>query len=120
MDSYILTVEDDAGIRQLIETLLANEGYTVKGAPDGPAALTLIAQCPPALILLDMQLPHMNGHVFLERLRAQTEQPIPVLIVTVDHLTVSAPDVKATSGVLIKPFTVDDLLSAVRKCLSPG
>ncbi len=117
MADYILTVEDDEGIRQLIETLLSREGYQVVGAPDGQTALTLVTQHPPALILLDMQLPRMNGHEFLTQLHAQTKHPIPIVIVTVDHLILASQDVKVAAGVLIKPFTVDELLEAVRKCL---
>ncbi len=117
MADYILTVEDDEGIRQLIETLLSREDYQVVGAADGQTALTLVTQHPPALILLDMQLPRMNGHEFLTRLRAQTKQPIPIVIVTVDHLILSSQDAKLATDVLIKPFTVDELLAAVRKCL---
>ncbi len=120
MGDYILTVEDDAGIRQLVETLLTKEGYKVIGAPDGQTALTLVAQCPPALILLDMQLPRMNGHDFLARLRAQVEKPIPVVIVTVDHLILSSQDAKAAVDVLIKPFTVDELIKTVHKYWPSG
>jgi CheY-like chemotaxis protein len=116
---YILIVEDDAGIRQFIDVLLSKAGYETAGAPNGEVALQMIARRKPALILLDMQMPLMNGSEFLEKLSQLTDQHIPVIIVTVDHLVLTSQDAQKVDGILIKPFRVDELFAALAKCLPP-
>jgi CheY-like chemotaxis protein len=114
---YILIVEDDVGIRQFIEVLLSKEGYETAGAPNGEIALQMVARRQPALILLDMQMPTMNGSEFLDRLGLIADRHIPVIIVTVDHLVLTSEDVQRVDDVLIKPFRVDELLTAMAKLL---
>ncbi len=117
MTDYVLIVEDDTGIRQFIEVLLKKEGYETAGAPNGEIALQMIARRLPALILLDMQMPTMNGSEFLKRLALITDRHIPVIIVTVDHLVLTSEDAQKAEGVLIKPFRVDELFAFMDKHL---
>jgi CheY-like chemotaxis protein len=77
----------------------------------------MIARRQPELILLDMQMPMMNGSEFLKRLGRITDRHIPVIIVTVDHLVLTSEDAQKADGVLIKPFRVDELLSVMAKHL---
>jgi CheY-like chemotaxis protein len=114
---YVLIVEDDAGIRQFIDVLLSKEGYETAGAPNGEIALQMIARRQPALVLLDMQMPTMNGSEFLKRLALITDRHIPVIIVTVDHLVLTSEDAQKAEGVLIKPFRVDELFAIMDKHL---
>lgn len=120
MANYVLTVEDDDGVRQLIDAILSREGYQVVGAPDGETALRLIAKRPPGLILLDMQLPGINGSEFLTKLLALTTRRVPVIVVTVDHSIRSSQEARTVDEVLIKPFAVDELTSTAAKYLSRG
>jgi CheY-like chemotaxis protein len=117
---YVLIVEDDTGIRQFIEVVLSKEGYETAGAPNGEVALQMIARRQPALILLDMQMPTMNGSEFLKELASITDRHIPVIIVTVDHLVLSSEDAQKAEGVLIKPFRVDELFALLSKHLPLG
>jgi DNA-binding response OmpR family regulator len=114
---YILIVEDDAGIRQFIDVLLSKEGYETAGAPNEEVAQQMIARRQPELILLDMQMPMMNGSEFLERLSLTTDRHIPVIIVTVDHLVLTSEDAQKADDILIKPFRVDELLTLMAKHL---
>jgi CheY-like chemotaxis protein len=114
---YVLIVEDDSGIRQFIDVLLSKEGYETAGAPNGEIALQMIARRQPALILLDMQMPTMNGSEFLKRLALIADRHIPVIIVTVDHLVLTSEDAQKAEGVLIKPFRVDELFAIMDKHL---
>ena len=68
----ILIVDDEAGIAHTLADLLADEGYRVATAPDGPSALAAAADpaLPPALVLLDVMLPGMDGRAVCRRLRA--------------------------------------------------
>src|SRR5690349_3484185 len=76
----ILVIDDDTELCELLSELLAQEGYAVETAHDGPAGLTRIQQRPPALIVLDVMLPGMTGFEVLTRLR-QTSR-VPVLMLT--------------------------------------
>lgn len=67
----ILVVDDDPAIRDLLMDFLTARGYRVRTAQDGPAALALVAQHAPELILLDIYLPGMNGVAVLRELRAR-------------------------------------------------
>ena len=65
----VLVVDDDAGIRDLLDLALADAGYAVALAEDGAAALAMVDAVAPDVILLDMHLPALDGWAFAEWLR---------------------------------------------------
>jgi len=86
--SRVLVVEDDPGNRELLVRMLEKEGYEVVEAANGSAALECVAGNLPALILLDLMMPVMDGFAFLEALRQVPEfAKIPVVVVTAKDLT---------------------------------
>lgn len=86
--SRVLVVEDDPGNRELLIRMLEKDGYQVTGAENGSLALESIAANPPALILLDLMMPVMDGFAFLEALRQQPDfAEIPVVVVTAKDLS---------------------------------
>lgn len=111
----VLVVEDDSGVRGLLETMLSAEGYDVTTASDGLGGLRKAASALPALILLDLRMPDLGGAHVLEQLQ---EDPalagVPVIVLTGDLEAV--PRVSALLGagnVFRKPFAVGELLSRV-------
>jgi CheY-like chemotaxis protein len=112
MAGTILVVDDERDIRDAISELLEDEGYEVEEAGDGAEALNKARVCHPAVVLLDLMMPGMNGWEFRARQRGDPElKEIPVIVV-------SALDKVAgvdAAGYLQKPFDLDDLLSAVRR-----
>ena len=84
----VLVVEDDPAARELLARALAADGWQVAEAPNGRFALDLLADGLPAVILLDLIMPELDGFEFLERLR---ERPgaadLPVVVVTAKDLT---------------------------------
>lgn len=66
-----MVVDDDAAIRDLLTDFLTRRGYRVQTAEDGPAALSLVEQGAPQLLVLDIYLPGMNGVTVLRELRAR-------------------------------------------------
>ncbi|MFQ5340502.1 MAG: response regulator [Anaerolineae bacterium] len=84
----VLVVEDEPATRQMLRRMLEHEGWAVTEAENGRVALERVAEEQPALILLDLMMPEMDGFEFIEALRKQEAwQPIPVVLVTAKDLT---------------------------------
>ncbi|PYK65717.1 MAG: hybrid sensor histidine kinase/response regulator [Verrucomicrobia bacterium] len=85
----VLVVEDEPSIRQMVRRVLEKEGWTVREAENGRAGLLAVAESKPAVILLDLMMPVMNGFDFVRELRKNKDwQEIPVVILTAKDLTV--------------------------------
>jgi CheY-like chemotaxis protein len=81
-------VEDDAPTRALLQRALSKAGWAVTEAENGRVALDRIAQARPALVLLDLMMPEMDGFEFLDALRQRETGPaIPVVVITAKTLT---------------------------------
>ncbi len=104
----ILVVDDDRALRHALSTLLADAGYTVAQAGDGPEALASLARAPTDLMLLDLGLPGMSGLDVLERVRALASPP-RVVVATADD----------TPGSLLKAIA-GQVDGYVRKPFAPG
>ena len=84
----VLVVEDDAPTRALLGRALTKAGWTVADAENGRVALEWIAGTRPALVLLDLMMPEMDGFEFLDTLRKdETRRDIPVVVITAKTLT---------------------------------
>jgi twitching motility two-component system response regulator PilH len=117
MTRSILIVEDNASDRQRLEKLLSEAGYLVATAADGSQAVASAKRNKPDAILMDVNMPEMDGYAATRALHADSEtKDIPVILVT-------AKDQKAdkawgqmlgAKGYITKPYTDDQLLSQVR------
>jgi CheY-like chemotaxis protein len=84
----ILTIDDDAAMRDMLRRTLEKEGWTVREASNGQVGLEQIAEQTPDVILLDLMMPHMDGFEFMAALQQQEAgRSIPVLVVTAKDLT---------------------------------
>src|SRR5689334_5235205 len=77
----ILVVDDDARSRSVFELLLRQEGHTVDTAADGAAAVEMVAERVPDLVVTDLNMPRMDGFELLAKLRERAPS-LPVLVVT--------------------------------------
>jgi two-component system, OmpR family, KDP operon response regulator KdpE len=113
----ILVVDDEPPIRKLLRTGLGTQGYEVLEAPNGKAALELLAK-KPDLVILDLGLPDIDGLELLKRIRgAQNGLPIVVLSSRGDEAgKVAALDLGADDYVT-KPFGMEELLARMRTAL---
>ncbi len=83
MDETILIVDDNPANLKLIRVLLSTEGYAIRCAADAEEALALLAEVRPHLILMDLQLPGMDGLTLTRKLKADPEtHHIPILALT--------------------------------------
>ena len=120
----ILIVDDEPGITATLADLLADEGYQVATAADGPAAEEALADLatPPSLMLLDVMLPGSSGLAVCRQLRDAPEtRDVPVIFITVvppDWLAGHLDDCPGAS-ILPKPFRFAELLDAVHRHLAP-
>lgn len=79
----ILIVDDSASNRELLRSILENGGHDVIEATDGEEALTVMAAAPPALAIVDIQMPRLDGYGVLERMLASERlRDIPVIALT--------------------------------------
>jgi signal transduction histidine kinase/CheY-like chemotaxis protein len=86
--AQVLIVDDDAKTRNMLRRTLQKEGWTVAEAADGREALNQLERSRPALLLLDLTMPGMDGFAVLERMRrSQAWRDIPVIVVTAKDLT---------------------------------
>jgi CheY-like chemotaxis protein len=115
--NHVLVVDDAPDIRLLARLLLERGGYQVTEAPTAEAALEMLADFRPEVILLDLQLPGMDGWALLRDLRERgCLGPMRVVLFSahVNPTEFRRATSEGASGYLIKPFTADGLLESVR------
>ena len=112
----ILVVEDDVPLARLMEALLDSAGYRVIGAGDGERALASMQTDRPALVLLDLTLPKVDGWQVLERLRGIDDAP-PVILFTGHRAAIERALAAGAAAAILKPFDVDDLLTTVERLI---
>src|SRR6188508_855963 len=116
----ILVVDDDAKIVRLVRTYLEREGFSVIGAADGPAALDAIETHRPALVVLDLMLPELDGRAVLRAVRRDDEAgatPIIVLSARGSTLDRIAGLEDGADDYLPKPFSPAELVLRVKSIL---
>jgi CheY-like chemotaxis protein len=115
----VLVVDDDEHIRSLVCDLLGLEGYDARGARDGRAALDVLAGWRPDLILLDLNMPVMDGWTFCAR---QQERPeiadIPIALMSATHNLRTRPLPCTPAAIIEKPFDLDTMLHDVAQALA--
>jgi DNA-binding response OmpR family regulator len=113
----VLVVDDDRKIVNLVSLYLKHEGFHVLAANDGQEALNLAIQRRPALVILDLMLPKMNGIEVCQILRTKTQVPIIMLTArTTEEDKIQGLDFGA-DDYMTKPFSPKELMSRVRAVL---
>ena len=108
----ILLVEDDIVIADMMRRMLVRAAYTVRTATDGIEALDALEADRPAVLILDLVLPRMNGFTVLAQMRQQ-QMTVPVIIITANPLYLDSVRTVGILHVLLKPFLIEELLAAV-------
>jgi two-component system, cell cycle response regulator DivK len=119
----VLIVEDNEKNMKLVRDILQAIGYSPLEASSGEAALVLAAESAPALVLMDIQLPDLDGAEALQRLRSdERTAEIPVLALTAQAMQGDRERFLAAGfdGYLSKPVDVDELIETVRRYCDGG
>jgi CheY-like chemotaxis protein len=117
--SSVLVVDDDPAVRRLTQQVLHREGWTVVQAENGRMGLRRVEENRPAIIILDLLMPDMDGFEFLDALRQSDGLPsIPIIVLTAKDLT--AADRRSLNGSVAKVLDKsncnrEDLLVAIRE-----
>ena len=118
MEKTILIVEDDAGIRVVVEDTLKSQGYHVVSADNGRKGLELVEETKPDLIILDVMLPMMDGFEICKRLRnAGITSPIMMLTVKDEEVDKVLGLELGADDYVTKPFSLKELSARVKALL---
>jgi two-component system, cell cycle response regulator DivK len=123
MTKRILMVEDTEDNRQIIRDLMESVGYDLIEAEDGAAGVAMAIEHRPDLILMDIQLPVMDGYEACRRIKADPElRHIPIIAVTSYALSGDETKTKAAGcdGYVAKPFSPRQLLAKMNEFLEQG
>jgi len=120
MGKRILIVEDTEDNRRILRDLLAHAGFEIYEAHDGRAAVAAAEEFRPDLILMDIQLPLLDGYEAIRHIKASTAaQPPPIIAVT--SYALSGDEERAWAagcdGYIAKPFSPRQILAKIRELL---
>ena len=118
MSKTILVADDDRLLTKLLKKFLEDHGFGVLVANDGEEALLLLEQSRPDLIVLDIQMPKVNGYSFLFEMRKfERAEQIPVLILTCKEEMEEIFRVEGVKEYIVKPVHNEVLLEKIKKHL---
>lgn len=118
---YLLIVEDDTDIRQLLNMTLSIAGYRVREAPNGKAGLEAVHKERPAVVITDIMMPKLDGFGLVHRLRINPEtRDIPVVFITATYVTDEDQEFALNIGAtrfLQKPVDLEHFLQTIAEVL---
>jgi DNA-binding response OmpR family regulator len=119
MQKTILIVDDEQMVVDITRRKLEREGYLVLGVYDGEQALKVLRDALVDLIILDVEMPVMNGYVFLsERKKIMGADEIPVIMLTAYGFMEPIFRRNGVADYLTKPLRFDDLIAKIRSVLA--
>ena len=117
MNECVLVVDDDREIVRALELLLEKEGYRVRKAYDGMQALSILAEQPIQLILMDVMMPKLDGLSAIMKIRERKNLPIIVLSAKTEDTDKVLGLSMGADDYVVKPFGVSELLARIRSAL---
>lgn len=121
--STVLIVEDNEKNMKLLRDVLGFKGYSVLEAVDGETGVALACEHQPDLVLMDIQLPGINGVEALKRIRANAAAAkIPIIAVTASVMDQDRRQIieAGFDGFVSKPVNLKELMAAVQKSIAEG
>ena len=114
----ILIVDDESGVRELLKDALKLAGFETQAASDGMSALTLLRSYSPDIMIIDINMPLMDGFELVERLR-KTGNEVPVLMLSAraDRVDVTRGLTLGADDYVVKPFGLEELVLRLKAIL---
>ncbi|MBM7571253.1 response regulator [Aquibacillus albus] len=118
MNKTVMIVDDQLGIRLLLEEIIKNEGHQVISAENAKEALDLLEDSNPDLLLVDYKLPIMDGHALLKHLEEQGKI-IPTILMSglADEAAKKTEGCQLVKEVFAKPFNIEDARKQINQLL---
>jgi len=113
----IFVIDDDAAIRDVLTSILEGEQYNAEAFSSGKMALEKAGKLKPDLILLDCYLPDENAEQIIGEFREEIDADLPILLMSAHQQAFEVANRLALNDFLAKPFQLETVLQAVRKCL---
>lgn len=113
----VLIIDDEPQIRRLLEITLGSNGYAVNQAASAKQGLSVAANQPPDLIILDLGLPDESGHLVLQKLREWYTNPVVILSVQSSEEDIIKALDNGANDYISKPFRTGELLARIRSAL---
>lgn len=118
MSKKILVVDDDPTLVKVVQPFLESQDFTITIAHDGEEAIEVIKKKIPDLIVLDVQMPKMNGYTFIFELKKiPNTNNIPIIVLTAKEGMAEIFKIEGVKEYIIKPFKPEVLLAAINKAL---
>jgi two-component system NtrC family response regulator/two-component system nitrogen regulation response regulator GlnG len=115
----VLLIDDDKRLSEVVEALLTAEGYAVNSASDGLEGLSAIRKHNPSVVVLDIQMPHMDGIEVLSRMRSHPHlQHIPVILASAERGVSGIAQRFSHTSAIQKPFDLMQLVKMVNTTLA--
>ncbi len=118
MGKVIMTVDDSASVRQMVNFTLAGAGYDVVEAVDGRDALAKLKGVSVNMVLTDLNMPNMDGIELIRAIRSDAANRfVPIIMLTTESQAAKKQEGKTAgaTGWIVKPFKPDKLLAVVKK-----
>lgn len=116
-NAAILVIDDELQIRRLLEITLESNNFIVESADSAKEGLRIAASHPPDLIILDLGLPDVSGHIVLKKLREWYIKPVLILSAQSSEADIVSALDNGANDYLIKPFRTGELLARIRSAL---
>ena len=120
MSKKILLIDDDKTTLLLLKSRLEAQNFQIVVAQDGDIGLEKVKAEKPDLIILDVEMPRMNGYTFLNELKKMDgANTLPVIVLTTHSEVQPIFSLKGVKGYFIKPLKIEPLLEKIIECLGP-
>jgi CheY-like chemotaxis protein len=114
----VLVIDDDDAVCEVLREALGDAGFAVATVPHGAAALELVKHHQPAVILLDLRMPIMDGWSFVDQYRRQARPPASVILLSaLKDIEESARQIGA-AGFIRKPFELEEVFAQIESCIA--
>jgi CheY-like chemotaxis protein len=113
----VLVIDDDDAICELLRQALGDEGYAVATVPHGAAALELVKHHQPAVMLVDLRMPIMDGWAFVEQYRRVSRPPASIVLLSGARDIAENAKRLGADGFIAKPFRIEDVTETVGRCI---